>query len=108
MFSDNLRNLLYEKNINANQLAKMCGMSKSAFYRYLTGERKPSAETIERIATALSVPEGRLRTEHAKITAADFMYYYDNLTYSEREMVAELMKSLIKAREEKCNGYYKG
>ena len=98
MFSDNLRNLLYEKNINANQLAKMCGMSKSAIYRYLMDERNPSDETIKKIAEKMNVPEGRLRNEHAKITAADFLYYFDNLTYSEREMVAELMKSLIKAR----------
>ena len=98
MFSDNLRNLLYEKNINANQLAKMCGMSKSAIYRYLMDERKPSDETIKKIAEKMNVPERRLRNEHAKITATDFMYYFDNLTYSEREMVAELMKSLIKAR----------
>lgn len=53
IFSDNLRELLYARNMTQIQLSEQTGISQAAISRYLSKERMPSVKAIVNIAYAL-------------------------------------------------------
>lgn len=55
MFSDVLRQLRLNANLNQEELAKKLGCSKSAISMYENGTREPNLETLEAIADYFNV-----------------------------------------------------
>lgn len=54
-FSENLRELMDEKGYTQRELAEATGLSNSAIYYYVTGERIPGVKAIINIAYELDV-----------------------------------------------------
>ena len=52
-FATRLRSLRETSGISVSTLSEAAGMSRQAFYLLESGERQPSLETAERLATAL-------------------------------------------------------
>jgi len=54
-FNENLKSLMYKNKYSIRGLAKKTGISKTALYYYLKGERVPNIYTAIDIAEALGV-----------------------------------------------------
>ena len=56
----NIKRIRIKKGLTQLQAAKLCGMLDPQYRRYENGKSNPRASTVERIATALSVPISEL------------------------------------------------
>lgn len=56
----NIKRIRIKKGLTQLQAAKMCGMLDPQYRRYENAKSNPRASTVERIATALSVPISEL------------------------------------------------
>ncbi|MGN0298905.1 MAG: helix-turn-helix domain-containing protein, partial [Lachnospiraceae bacterium] len=56
MFSENLREAMYNKRINQVKLAQISGISKSAISQYLAGKNVPTKERQAEIAMSMGLP----------------------------------------------------
>lgn len=52
---DIIKQIRIRRRLTQKQLGEMCGLSEPAIRNYELGNRKPSLETLERIAAALNV-----------------------------------------------------
>lgn len=56
----NIKRIRTKKGLTQLQAAKLCGMLEPQYRRYENGKSNPRASTVERIASALSVPVSEL------------------------------------------------
>ncbi len=56
LFCERLKNLMFEKNLTQEDLAKSIGTNQQMISRWMTGGRKPSLTSAEKIAKAMKVP----------------------------------------------------
>lgn len=54
-FQKRVKKLMFEKNINQRKLAKKVNMTDTSISFILTGKRRPSIQTVLKIANALDV-----------------------------------------------------
>lgn len=54
-FKDKLKTLMEDSNISGKKLSKLTGISRSSICLYLSGERKPKQDAVEKIANCLRV-----------------------------------------------------
>lgn len=59
-FARNLKKLRKRNDLSQQELADKVGISKQSIFNYENGKKKPSQETIEKIANALHVSKGYL------------------------------------------------
>lgn len=57
MFSEKLRNIMQERNLNATELSDLSGIGKSSISQYLSGKNEPTIARKKAIARSLSLPE---------------------------------------------------
>lgn len=50
---ERIRHIRNERGISQKQLSEMCGLSEPAIRNYELGNRKPSAQILDKIAAAL-------------------------------------------------------
>lgn len=55
LLSNNITEILKEKEVSQQELAELTGISKSAISRYINAQRVPSSENLFKIASALDV-----------------------------------------------------
>lgn len=55
MFSDNLVNILKERNITQKELADKCGVSKSVISSFINKQKIPSLKTAINMSYALDI-----------------------------------------------------
>lgn len=51
---------LKAKKLSASELSRRAGISRSALSRYLSGERIPTVEALQRLAKATRIPISKL------------------------------------------------
>ena len=76
IFSNNLRNKLYEKNATQAQLAKFVGVSQTSVSHWINGEILPRPKMIDKIALYLNCTSDYLMTDHssqAELTPEDVL-----------------------------------
>lgn len=57
---ERIRHIRNERGISQKQLSEMCGLSEPAIRNYELGNRKPSAQILDKIAAALAVTAAEL------------------------------------------------
>ena len=57
---NNLRVLRAERKLTQEQLAKKCGLSRTALHAIETGKAIPDGESIAKLVRALGVPANRI------------------------------------------------
>mgnify|MGYP005966252579 CR=1 FL=1 len=57
---ERIRHIRNERGISQKQLSEMCGLSEPAIRNYELGNRKPSAQILDKIAAALTVTAAEL------------------------------------------------
>lgn len=78
--SDNIKQMLREKNISQKSLAEMTGITESAISHYIKGDRVPRGGNLAKIAKALD-------------TTADYLLSTDGKTDNSNDLV--FAKALI-------------
>lgn len=58
--ADNIRELRVSLSLTQDMFAEKCGLSRSTVARYESGTVDPSAEALQRIATAFNISSDRL------------------------------------------------
>lgn len=75
---EKIRHLRLEQNLTQKALATKCGMYESQIRKYETGKANPKIETLQKIANALNVPVGELRSDVA-IMIDNFIEHIDTI-----------------------------
>ncbi len=69
-----LRELLASRGLTAGDVARGTGLSRQAIYQILSGKtRTPKGATLERIASFLRIPVGRLRRGYVPDEVPEFL-----------------------------------
>ena len=55
LFSERVDELIFDKNLKAVEFAKLCGISKSTVYEYLSGRKMPTLKNLIKIAEFFNV-----------------------------------------------------
>jgi transcriptional regulator with XRE-family HTH domain len=55
-FVEQLKKIMYEKELNQQEVAELIGSNQRVISRWLTGNRNPSLSSIKKIASALDLP----------------------------------------------------
>jgi transcriptional regulator with XRE-family HTH domain len=98
IFIQNLKYYRKQAGLTQEKLAEIIGMSTSYIGDMEARERFPSAETIDKIATALNIPVSTLFNERGspETTQNTFVKIYGN------SLKEELSKRILKDIEEVC------
>jgi transcriptional regulator with XRE-family HTH domain len=87
------------------ELAAKAGLPSSSIAHFETGSRKPSFDTLRKLANALDVTTDYLlgRTDNPALAEADDPLYRDvgKLTGHDREIARDFLEMLAKRSEEK-------
>lgn len=67
IFSDNLRDIMYEMDISEGELARRTGMTRAAISRYLNKKRMPTLKALVNLSYVLCVPITDLIPTYAMI-----------------------------------------
>lgn len=104
MFSDVLRQLRLNANLNQEELAKKLGCSKSAISMYENGTREPNLETLEAIADYFNVDMNTLTDSKTSAELnSELQEYLEELkNRSEMRMLFSLAKGATKEDVEKA------
>lgn len=88
---DNLRRYMADRGIGQAELARRCNMSQSAMSRFLSEDRAPNIDTIEKISAALRVAPFMLLMPPGEDVQGDMLTLWDamldDLPPSERQSV---------------------
>lgn len=94
---ERIKKIRLEKGLTQKQLAEKCDMFDSALRRIESGRQNPKMQTLEKIATALSVP------------LANFIVYYEEFEKifenEQEEKMIEKYRKLIPKAQNKVAGY---
>lgn len=105
IFPVRLRSARETRGLNQSDLAEKCGFQTSAISHFETGSRKPSFDSLRRLAEALDVSTDYLlgRVNEAKgFTGADKLHrHYDALTDADRRMADDFVKMLAEKATER-------
>ena len=101
-FKKKLKWIMFEKGLSQAELGAKMGMGQSRISKWITGERTPSLENLEKIAKALNMSAGELIDyELDKKKLSD----KDKLAIKEQEI--NLLKDKIKFLENKVKSLEK-
>lgn len=65
-----IKEIRESKNLTQKQVAEACGLSKSVYSRYESGERNPSVRAIKVLATVLDCSIDELLRDPEEVEAA--------------------------------------
>ena len=63
--NDRIKNIRITRRLTQTQVSKLCGVSKSVYSRYESGERNPSLRVIRKMSKALDCAVDDLIREEA-------------------------------------------
>lgn len=93
---ERIRHIRNERGISQKQLSEMCGLSEPAIRNYELGNRKPSAQILDKIAAALTVTAAELVLPELPLKAE---YINARDTYREKLKTNECIKSIPPAKK---------
>ena len=97
-FADQLRKVLFEKNLTQEDLGKLIGVKRPMISQWMTGARNPSLPSIKKIANALKVPannfidDENIKKETKNSTQNDVVKLMMSLIKEHNKAVEERMK----------------
>lgn len=89
MLSEKLKEMIQKKQIKMYTLANLCGIDRAALYKYISGDRKITAEAFRQLAEGLRLsPE-----EQAELTACFNIANMGEEEYQRRSNTSEFLSS---------------
>ena len=108
IFQKRLRAIRDTREWSQSDLAKRAGLPPSSIAHFETGSRKPSFDTLRRLATALEVTTdyllGRVRDPALAESGDPLFRDIGNLTGSDRELAKDFLKMLAERNSTKRKG----
>lgn len=99
---DRIAQLLKEKNMNQRELAAKIGSTEMTVSRYVRNERKPKADVLAKIASALNTTaDDLLGLEKATDDESEFLKLHRLIARNASKMTVEKKQELIKTLLEK-------
>ena len=92
---DKIKRIRLEQGLTQKELAKKCNMYESQIRKYETGKANPKKETLEKIASALSVPVTALYSDSSILIQEIGQAAFSALSILEKDCEKE--SRLIKA-----------
>ena len=75
MVGDRIKRARKDKNMRQSQLSKLTGISVNSISRYENGDREPTLNVLEKIASALEIPLSQLLPITEQIGLATLEYF---------------------------------
>ena len=108
IFKERLRAARDLRELNQSELADLAGLPPSSIAHFEAGSRKPSFDTLRRLANALEVTTDYLlgRTDNPALAESGDPLYRDvgNLTARDRELAKDFLKMLAQRSQTKKRG----
>jgi transcriptional regulator with XRE-family HTH domain len=105
LFRDRLRAARDMRGLSQSELAKIAEMPPSSIAHFETGTRKPSFDTLRRLANALEVTTDYLlgRVEEPSLAQSADPLYRDvgKLTGNDRQLAKDFLEMLAKRNKDK-------
>ncbi|MBI1393904.1 MAG: helix-turn-helix domain-containing protein [Alphaproteobacteria bacterium] len=108
MFKERLKAARDLRGLSQGELAERSGLPPSSIGHFETGSRKPSFDTLRKLANALEVTTDYLlgRTDNPALAESGDPLYRDvgNLTARDRELAKDFLKMLAERSQVKKKG----